>query len=543
LGIVLCAPPFHEYVHTHRTYRHLAEKLATVGFPVVRFDYFALGNSSGDLFDGDVVESWANDIVAQAQLLQSLPGVSRVGLFGFRFGATLAAAVAERVGASELALWNPIKQGKTYARELQAVAKFNEVPPEPDQSYLECAGFVVTPETLEAIKRTRAKAMSRGVRGLVVNEDEMDDVDFWTGSGAAVDFVQGEGAAGALEEPHRSVVPHGVLDRVTEWFASGEHPLHQPVNLDTGALVASWTLPKGGRESLVLSTAGIVGVLTTPSAPRPDVPAIIMSNAGSVHLPGPNQVGVELTRFLAEEGVASLRIDLSNLGESCVGTNADENVTYPERGVSEVLDVVDAAASLLPGRQFVLSGLCSGAYHAFQATIHARNPLLAGAILINPLTFYWEKGGNILSSDEIATVGQEQYYSQSIRDPQRWMKLFSGKVDIVRLADFVRRAALRKSKNLTQRMLERAGVVEKARLAKDIEQVLAARRFLRFVFADTDPGFKLLTHQGGGAVEALLASKRLPVSVISRADHTFTHWKSRREMFAILCRHLAGYAD
>lgn len=543
LGVVLCAPPFHEYVHTHRTFRHLAEKLARAGFPVIRFDYFALGNSSGDLFEPNVVETWAQDIVAQVRLLESLPGVSRVGLFGFRFGATLAASVAEREGVSALAVWNPIGNGKTYARELQALAKFSEVSPEPDQTFLECAGFVVTPETLDAIKRTRASTIPNGTRGLVAYEGDQSDVAGWAPPGSTVDFVRGEGASGALEEPHRNVVPHAVLDRVVEWFGSGDYEHRAPASLDTGALAAAWTLPGGARESLVLSNTGIVGVLTAPPTPRPGVPAVIMSNAGSVHLPGPNQVSVELTRFMADEGVTSLRVDLSNLGESCVGSPEQENVTYPDHGIDEVLGVVDASASLLPGKQFVLSGLCSGAYHAFQGTIHGRNSLLIGAILINPLTFYWEKGANILPAQELETVGQEQYYAQSVRDPERWKKLLSGQVDMVRLAGFVRRAVVRKSKNVTQKVLERAGVLEKTRLAKDIENVLAAGRFLRFVFADTDQGFKLLTHQGGNTVEALLESERLPVSLITRADHTFAHFKSRQQMFATVCSHLPGYSD
>ena len=37
-GVVICAPPGHEQVHTHRTLRHLAERLAEAGLCVVRFD-------------------------------------------------------------------------------------------------------------------------------------------------------------------------------------------------------------------------------------------------------------------------------------------------------------------------------------------------------------------------------------------------------------------------------------------------------------------------------------------------------------------------
>lgn len=543
LAVVLCAPLFHEYVHSHRTYRHLAEKLASSGITVARFDYTGHGCSSADLFAPQLIDSWLSDIAAQAALLRSLPGVTQLGLFGFRFGATLAAMASESVSAQALAVWNPIANGKSYARELQAVARFSEVPPEPDQGFLECAGFAVTPETLEAIKRAKFGAIARATAGLVVHEGEQNDVAGLAGDNPEVTFLVGDGAAGVLEEPHKTVVPHASLDRIRDWFvARADVTAHTP--LENVALASSWVLPSGTKETLVTSTRGMVGILTRPARDTASGLAVVVANAGSVHLPGPNQVNVELTRFLGDQGVASLRVDLSNLGESCVGTPEQENVTYPDQGVDDVLAVVDGLAATLPARKIVLSGVCSGAYHSFQAAIQAEPASkLAGAILINPLTYYWEKGASVLSPDDFKTVGQETYYAQSLRDPKRWLKLLSGNVDVTQLAGFVRRTAVRQSKNVGKKLLERAGLVEKPRLARDAEGVLAAKRYLRFIFSDTDPGYKLLLHQGGSAIAEMLKSGRLPVTFITRSDHTFAHWKSRREMFEVTLDNLRRGAE
>lgn len=536
VGVVLCAPPFHEYVHSHRTYRHLAEKLAGEGFVVVRFDYSGLGCSSSDLFAPRLIETWIADIVAQAALLESVPGVSRVGYFGFRFGATLASLAAEKRDAPLVAVWNPILNGKTYARELQAVAKFSEVPPEPGQSFLECAGFAVTQETQEAIRGIKLSPLTSAKALLLVHEGGQASVDAL--AAGDVTFIASEGASGVLEEPHKTVVPHALLERIVGWFtahsAAGPNLARAPEQLH-----GSWTSPSGTKETLVVSEAGLVGILTQPRRDFASHPGVIVANAGSVHLPGPNQVNVELTRFLGDNGVVSLRVDLSNLGESCVGNPEQENVTYPDRGVEEVLGAVDALSESLQGRPIVLTGVCSGAYHSFQAAIHARSgSRLVGSILINPLTFYWEKGASVLSPDEFKTVGQEQYYSQSIKDPKRWLKLLSGNVDIAQLAGFVRRTARRQAKRVGQKLLERVGLVEQPRLAKDAAHVLASRRYLRFIFSDTDPGYKLLLHQGGSATEAMIKSGRLPITMITRADHTFAPWKSRREMFEAALEHL-----
>lgn len=543
LAVVLCAPPLHEYVHSHRTYRHLAEKLASAGIAVARFDYTGLGCSSEDLFASQLIDMWTSDIVAQGELLKSSSGVTQLGLFGFRFGATLAAMAGEKLSPKAFAVWNPVANGKTYARELQAVAKFSEVPPEPDQGFLECAGFAVTPEALEAIKRAKFAPIPATVAGLVVHEGEQSDVAGLGSGNPDVTFLVGEGAAGVLEEPHKTVVPHAMLDQIRDWFVAQAEVISE-APWENVALKSSWALPSGTTETLVTSGRGIVGVMTRPAQDTSPDLAVVVANAGSVHLPGPNQVNVELTRFLGDRGVVSLRIDLSNLGESCVGAPEQENMTYPDQGVEDVLGVVDGLAETLPGRRIVLSGVCSGAYHSFQAAIHARpDSKLAGAILINPLTYYWEKGSSVLSRDDLRTVGQEQYYAQSMRDPKRWVKLLSGNVDVTQLAGFVRRAAVRQSKNVGKKLLERVGLVEKPRLASDAERVLAARRYLRFIFSDTDPGYKLLLHQGGRAIADMLKVNRLPLAFIARSDHTFAHWKSRREMFEVTLDNLRRGAE
>src|SRR4051812_18625410 len=62
-AVVLCSPFGHEEHHAHRSERHLAELLARAGFPVLRFDYDATGDSAGDDREGGRVEAWRASIV------------------------------------------------------------------------------------------------------------------------------------------------------------------------------------------------------------------------------------------------------------------------------------------------------------------------------------------------------------------------------------------------------------------------------------------------------------------------------------------------
>src|SRR4029077_6329596 len=70
MAVVLCPSLGHESVCTHRAYRPLAEQLATLGFPVLRFDYHGTGDSAGTDRDGDRVPDWLAPIYGTNNLMR-----------------------------------------------------------------------------------------------------------------------------------------------------------------------------------------------------------------------------------------------------------------------------------------------------------------------------------------------------------------------------------------------------------------------------------------------------------------------------------------
>lgn len=120
IAVVLCYPIAHEYVATHRAYRVLAGRLAQVGFHVLRFDYYATGDSAGDLGEADL-HQWMRDVHVAADELRASHGVLRIALAGLRVGGTLAALVAaERTDIEGVVLWHPVVSGRTYLEESRA---------------------------------------------------------------------------------------------------------------------------------------------------------------------------------------------------------------------------------------------------------------------------------------------------------------------------------------------------------------------------------------------------------------------------------------
>ena len=121
LGVVLCNPGPHEYRQSHWAIRKLAVLLAKHGLHVLRFDYFATGDSAGDSAEGSL-DQWVGDIHAAAEELRDISGVRQVALVGMRLGAALAVRAATgRLALADLVLWDPVVSGAAYLAQLEAV--------------------------------------------------------------------------------------------------------------------------------------------------------------------------------------------------------------------------------------------------------------------------------------------------------------------------------------------------------------------------------------------------------------------------------------
>lgn len=114
VGVVLCYPVMDEYLGAHRAYRVLADRLARERFHVLRFDYYATGDSAGRRSEASLSQ-WVDDVHDAVDELRASKGVLRVALAGLRLGGTLAAmTAATRDDVEGLALWHPVVTGAEY---------------------------------------------------------------------------------------------------------------------------------------------------------------------------------------------------------------------------------------------------------------------------------------------------------------------------------------------------------------------------------------------------------------------------------------------
>jgi exosortase A-associated hydrolase 2 len=119
-GVVFCHPMGEEYIRFHRIFRQLAFRLSNIGFPVLRFDLYGCGDSSGDSQQGQI-RQWLTDISTAVDEMRRRAGVTRICLIGLRLGGTLSMMAAVAQGDIDgIVLWDAVVSGRAYAEELTA---------------------------------------------------------------------------------------------------------------------------------------------------------------------------------------------------------------------------------------------------------------------------------------------------------------------------------------------------------------------------------------------------------------------------------------
>ena len=98
-----------------------ARALAASGRPVLRFHGQGYGDSEGDAAEVRVA-THLQDARDAVEVLREHTGVREVGLLGARFGAAVAFVVGCEIGASRVALWDPVVDGAAYVRTLARTA-------------------------------------------------------------------------------------------------------------------------------------------------------------------------------------------------------------------------------------------------------------------------------------------------------------------------------------------------------------------------------------------------------------------------------------
>ncbi|WDQ18673.1 alpha/beta fold hydrolase [Rhodopirellula sp. P2] len=108
----------------------------------------------------------------------------------------------------------------------------------------------------------------------------------------------------------------------------------------------------------------LVGVFHPTSQPSVQKTAAIFITPGMLHSAGPFRLHVDLASTLGSRGVASLRFDLSGIGESLPVGSAGRSLDRASAEISQAIDWLQEQHGI---QQVILFGLCSGADDSLHA--------------------------------------------------------------------------------------------------------------------------------------------------------------------------------
>jgi hypothetical protein len=146
---------------------------------------------------------------------------------------------------------------------------------------------------------------------------------------------------------------------------------------------------------------------------------------------------------------------------------------------------------------------------------------LDGAVIINPLVFFW-KPGMSLSYPEHKVVEAAKEYRRSALRLEKWKKLVSGKVDVGAFMQVAARHGASVAAGWFRDIARAVGRPVRDDLGTELRAVARRGVAIRFVFVAGDPGDELLRVQAGSALKRLLGRQLVQIRRIEGPDHTFT---------------------
>ncbi len=460
MAVVICPPFGQEAIRAHKCLLSLANRLSRQGCHVLRFAYRGTDDSS--LWSDEILSlnDWRQDILAAKSELKRLSGCASVMLVGLRLGANLAVDVAqESEDVHSVLLWEPISDGSHYLQTLRnnqremvdlwhsRVSSWDNEETEElfssryqrgllaeisqlrlDTTKLQQPTYVVTATQhsnqtpIETISRDD---MEKRVESAEVDGwDKLDDLEtVWWRPQSVNQVAAGAGEMFARVESrrwHQQYIPAQV-----EPGSNSNNSFNQPVECVRETLEDEAEQSLAYRESVVQfgNVNQLTGILTEPDAQtsRPlgadgrtaFAPVVILLNAGIVHRVGPFRLHVNIARTLAQHGFASLRLDLSGLGDSRPRTG---KLTKDERvrlDVNEAMEYLNARGL---SDKFVLLGLCSGAYHAHQVAI--ADTRVVGAVFLDGIVF---RTRGYFFRHQVMRLFRPRFWRNALK--RRWLKL------------------------------------------------------------------------------------------------------------------------
>ncbi len=538
--VLLCPPLGHEYMASHRTFRHLADNLACRGLLAVRFDYANTGNSSDVNGESLGISNLVQNVVDLCHKLKYSNPKADICCIGFRMGASVAMLAAEKTEITNLVLWEPCIKGRRYAREIKALSGILQNS-NYTQDTVEATGVTLTEKfekelnnldlTNCAPKDTKNLLyLHRGEKkpNLNFNDSLKDKV-------GRVKTASFEGFDSMVTYPTETIVPFSainaqvsfLLDSVSQSKSTNQYISVVEKFKNNNELRTERFVERAVHFGIENQLFGILNRSSKHNEYHDTL--VIFLNCGSEHHVGPHRIYTDFARRLANEGMNSFRIDIEGIGDSFTNGNNRDNYAYSPSAIQDVTHAL-RYANKEGFDKFVFTGICAGAYHSFKAAAELVEYDIKGAILVNPLVFDWCESASNSQSKNILQQGEIMRYQALLFSRHAWSKLLKGGVDLRNLANTLFSFLSFRIMKLVSHFTNPDNNIVNRNLA----QYSTLNRQLNFILAENDPGYQILLADAKKTATKYLKQGRLKIEFIEGVDHGLSKGWMRERVFEIL---------
>ncbi|MFV0280056.1 MAG: alpha/beta fold hydrolase [Rhodoblastus sp.] len=550
-GVIICGAHGFEDLCARSSLRLLAEQLSRQGLPTLRFDWRGTADSEGDGDAPHRVATWLGNIGEAVRKLVEMTGVEEVALVGVRLGALLALEAARDIQPARLVLLAPPASGRALKRELEVMSKIFQGKPGADDDAFDgvsAAGFRISRATLDDLKLVGSRRISgaRNCATLVLsqNPEGAPLAEKLRETGADVTVEPFEGYAEMMCDPTAALAPVKAIRRIVDFVAEGATATHKvgPAP-DASAEGATLATDVWREEAAQFGPANrLVGIFCTPADNGAHEKAVVFLNSGGVYHIGWARMFVDMARHLARSGVASLRMDLSGVGDSLsprsLSPQGPERAPLFDRSLTR--DVEAAVDWLFSNgiREVALFGACSGAYQAFHAAIEDKR--VKRIALVNQACFIYgptyamqiEAWRRTKAADIAMKLASFEGAAENAPGGARAL-LFS-------LAKKVAKAGLAHATDATYALRRRVpglNMVERwfSELSSRGAEVL-------LIYSENDPGLSELERHLGARSHDETPLPGVYTKLIADTDHELTPQSARAAVSAALDDFIAGRA-
>jgi len=293
-------------------------------------------------------------------------------------------------------------------------------------------------------------------------------------------------------------------------------------------------------ERPVFISAGVTlfGIITEPRPDEKRRRAVILLNPGADSHIGASRMYVSLARLWARRGYFVLRLDLAGIGDSATRLGNANDEVFPDEAIEDIRSAIEFIRSRYAIADMTLAGLCSGAYHALRAAVDGVS--VNRILMVNPQNYFWKKGMSLAQLQLAEVVRNPGVYRQRLLSLRAWLRIFRGRVDIVRIAVIYFQRLRLAGEAILRDLARRLRVRLPQDLGWELEKIAANGVRITFIFARGEPGIELLKLQAGSTVSRL--GDRCHVRIVESGDHIFSRREPRTIMEGVLSEELFARA-